>query len=256
MEGVQLMKPLRVMIGAALAFCLVTAFPAAAETEKVHKVVPIGPGGTLELHNFSGAVRITGANVNEVTIDAVRKATRERLDRITLDIQSDGRSVRIEANKKDSSRSSDKDNVVETEFDIQVPRDARLKLDVFSSSVRVRNVAGEQSIHGFSGEMVVEDAGAAIVAKTFSGPLSVHLAQAEVTPDLDLETFSGDIDIRVPDAARAAVSFDSFSGSLTTDLPLTFQEKKRGSLKATLNGGDTQHAIRLKTFSGDAKIGR
>ncbi len=250
------MRCLRLMVAAAAVLCFLSIPAFAAETEQVHKVLPLGAGGTLELHNFSGAVRITGAAVGEVTIDAVRRAPRERLDRIKLDIQSDGSRVTIEANRRERSQDSDRDNVVETEFEIQVPQDARLKLDVFSSSVRVRNVSGQQSIHTFSGETNVEDAAAPVAVKSFSGPLSVRLAPGAAGPDLDLETFSGGIDVQLSEASRAAVSFDSFSGSLRTDVPLTFQEQKRGHLRADLNGGDGQHAIRLKTFSGNVKISK
>lgn len=185
------MKSLRPIFAVALLACLVPVFAAAAETERIHKVVPLAAGGTLSLHNFSGQVRIVGADVSEVTIDAVRTASRDRLDHIKLDIQVTGSTVTIQANKKEENWHSEKDNVVQTEFDIQVPRNALLKLDVFSSDVHVRNVSGEQSI------------------KTFSG-----------------------------------------------DLPLTLNEQKRGRLRADLNGGDPNRKLRLKTFSGDVKIGR
>ena len=59
-------------------------------------------GGTVTLENFSGRVEITGEPRSDVAIVAIRKATRERLDRIKLDIRSDGRSVTIEANKRDT----------------------------------------------------------------------------------------------------------------------------------------------------------
>jgi len=250
------MKSLRPIFAVALLLCLVPVFAAAAETERVHKVVPLAPGGTVSLHNFSGEVRIAGADVSEVTIDAVRKATRERLDHIKLDIQVSGSTVTIEANKKDDSWTSENNNVVETEFDIQVPRTTHLKVDVFSSNVHVRNVAGEQSIKTFSGDARIEDGAARVETKTFSGAIDVRMAPTVTGPELDLETFSGSIDIRVPDGAKAAVNFDSFSGKLTSDLPLTLHEQRKGHLTADLNGGGAQRPVRLKTFSGDVKIAK
>ncbi len=250
------MKPLRSIFAVALLAFVLPVYAAAQETERVHKTVPLGPGGTLSLHNFSGAVRIVGADVNEVTIDAVRTATRDRLDRIKLDVQANGSTVNIEANKKDPGWSVHNDNVVKTEFDIQVPRRTRLEIHVFSSEVRVRNVSGEQTIKTFSGAAHVEGGAARIQAKTFSGGIDLRLAPDAAGLDLDLETFSGPIDLRLPDGARAAVNFDSFSGTLTSDLPLTLGEQRKGHLRASLNGGDSQHPVRLKTFSGDVKIGR
>ena len=134
------MKSIRLVFAVALLLCLVPALASAAETEKFHKVVPLAPGGTVVLHNFSGDVRIVGADVSEVTIDAVRTATRDRLDHIKLDVQVSGSTVTIEANKKDTGWTVKNDNVVQTEFDIQVPKNTRLELDVFSSDLHVRNV--------------------------------------------------------------------------------------------------------------------
>jgi hypothetical protein len=228
----------------------------AAETEKVHKVVPLAPGGTVSVHNFSGAVRIVGADVSEVTIDAVRTATRDRLDHIKLDVQVTGSKVTIDANKKDAGWTAQNDNVVETEFDIQVPKNTVLELDVFSSSVHVRDVSGEQSIKTFSGPVTVEDGPARLKVKTFSGAVDLRLTASATSPELDVETFSGPIGIKVPDGAKARLTFDSFSGQLKSDLPLTLGEQKKGHLKAALNGGDPQRELKLKTFSGDVTIGR
>jgi len=250
------MKSLRLVFAVALLLCLVPALIFAAETEKFHKVVPLAPGGTVVLHNFSGDVRIVGADVSEVTIDAVRTAARDRLDHIKLDVQVSGTTVTIEANKKESGWTVKNDNVVQTEFDIQVPRNTRLELDVFSSDLHVRNVTAEQSIKTFSGDVTVEDGAASMKAKTFSGAIDVRLGASATGPDLDFETFSGSIGLRIPAAAKAALTFDSFSGQLTSDLPLTLGEQKKGHLKAALNGGDAQRQVRLKTFSGNVKIGQ
>jgi hypothetical protein len=255
MEGALPMKSLRLVFAAAILLCLVPVLASAAETEKVHKVVPLAPGGTVVLHNFSGAVRIVGADVSEVTIDAVRTATRDRLDHISLDVQVSGSTVTIEANKKDPGWTVKNDTVVQTEFDIQVPKNTRLELDVFSSDVHVRNVTAEQSIKTFSGDVTVEDGAARVKAKTFSGAVDLRLGASATAPDVEIETFSGSIGLRVPAAARAALMFDSFSGKLTSDLPLTLGEQKKGHLTAALNGGDAQSKVRLKTFSGNVKIG-
>jgi DUF4097 and DUF4098 domain-containing protein YvlB len=250
------MKAIRTNFAVALLVFALPALAAAQETERVHKVVPLGPGGIVSLHNFSGAVRIVGADVNEVTIDAVRTAARDRLDHIKLDVQTTGSTVNIEANKKDAGWSEHNDNVVKTEFDVQVPRHARLDIKVFSSDVQVRNVSGEQTIETFSGDVRVESGPAQIRAKTFSGGIDVGLAAGATGLDLDMESFSGSIGVRVPDGAKALLDFDSFSGKLTSDVPLTLSEQRKGHLRGSLNGGDAQHTVRLKTFSGDVKIGR
>lgn len=241
----------------ALALVLLAATTGtAAETERVQKTVPLSPGGTLELHNFSGRVTITPTDRPEVVIDAVRRAPRERLDRIKLDIQASGSTVRIEANKKVSS-SWFRSDVVETEMEIRVPRRTHLNINVFSSPVKVTGIDGDHRIHSFSATVQLTDVNGPIKASTFSGNIDLQLSAADSQPSLDLHTFSGDIDVRMPSGARAEVDFNSFSGDLRSDLPLMLRSKSRRSVHGQLNGGaegSSRSGIYMKTFSGDARI--
>jgi len=250
--------PLRRLLLPACALLLLVAGPlAAAETEHFQRTVPLAPGGTLKLHNFSGRVTITGTDRGEVAISATRTASRDLLDRIKLDVTTSGTTVDIQANKKvaDASWFSfHRSDVVETEMEIQVPRHTNLEIDVFSSPVVVTGVEGTHRAHGFSSDIRMTGVNGPIKANTFSGRIDVELAAASVGPNLNLETFSGDIDVRVPQAARASVAFNSFSGDLTCDSPMTFTSRSRHSLRGDLSGGASDASITLKTFSGDARI--
>lgn len=230
------------------------------ETERVDRVIALQPGGTLKLKNFSGEVRIAASDRNEVVIHAVRRAPRERLDRITLDIQSSESTVTIEANRKESSWlnwSHSKNNVVETDFEIQVPRKTNLEVAVFSSPVNVTDVEGRHDIHSFSSNLRLQNLAGPIRVKTFSGDIEIWLARSEARPRLEIDTFSGDVDVRMPETAQARVAFRSFSGDLESDMPLTLRSKTRRTLVAELNGGGGgTESLRFKTFSGDVRIRR
>ncbi len=240
-------------------FLLLAGVAAAAdETERVQKTVPLAAGGTLKLHNFSGHVNIIGTDRPEVVIDATRRAPRDRLDRIKLDVQASGSTVTIEANKKISSSWWDwrGNNVVETAMEIQVPRQVNLEIEVFSSDVKVTGVDGRHNVHTFSGTARLIDVNGPVKGDSFSGNLDLELTNADTSPDVNLHTFSGDITIRVPATAHAPVDFNSFSGDLRSDVPLTLTTKSKRSLKGELGSGpDTGRSrIYLKTFSGDVHI--
>ncbi len=234
-----------------------------ADSEKVHRSVALAPGGTVKVHNFSGDVTITGADIREVVVDAVRRAPKDRLERVKLDVSSSGSTVTIEANKKDSSWANwFGNNVVETDLEIQVPRQTTLEVDAFSSPVRIVGVVGSHRIGTFSGDVRMERVTSAVRAKTFSGAIDIQLL-GTTRPDLNLTTFSGEIDVRVAPELRASLDFDSFSGDLTSDLPMTLGSKRGHRLLAQLNGSapaaGTESGtsdLRLKTFSGDVRIRR
>jgi hypothetical protein len=200
------------------------------ETERVDRTVQIRAGGQLRLKNFSGKVTITGSNRSDMVVRAVRRAPRERLDHIKLEIVETASGVSIEANKKDDSWRDRDNNVVETELDIQLPADVTLNVDVFSSDIYVKGVRGRQRLKTFSGEIDVIDADAGI----------------------DAETFSGDIGITIVQGASASVDFDSFSGSLDSKVPMSYRSTGRRRVRADIGSGGTDY--HFKTFSGDVRI--
>jgi len=220
---------------AALLGALILAAPAPAraeqkETERIDRTAQIRAGGTLRLKNFSGRVTITGSNRGDLSLHAIRRATRERLDHIKLSIEETSAGVTIEANKKDNAWEERDNNVVDTELDIHVPADIAVDVDVFSSDVTVTDVRGKQHVKTFSGE--------------------VDLSGGEKS--IDAETFSGNITVKLVQGASASVDFDSFSGSIRTDVPMNYRSSSRRHVRAEIGAGGTDYYF--KTFSGDVRI--
>jgi DUF4097 and DUF4098 domain-containing protein YvlB len=216
---------------------LVLATPALAQrdTETVDKTLTMSPGGTLRVKTFSGHVKITGTSGNQLIVHAVRRATRDRLDDIKLEITQTGASVEIDANHRLVERRND--NVVDTDLEIQVPSKTRLDIKTFSAPVTIINVSSSQIVDGFSSDVIIE------------------AGQWDDNMDLEVKTFSGDVRLRLPQNARGNIDFNSFSGSFESDLPVTLNNSSRRNFRGTLNGGGGGD-FRLKTFSGDVTIRR
>ena len=221
----------------ALIFALVLAAPLAAQTntENVDRTLTMQPGGTLRLKTFSGRVRITGGSGDQVVIHAVRRAKQDRLDDIKLEITQSGNTIEVDANHRLVERRND--NVVETDFDIQVPARTRLDIKTFSAPVTVIGVSESQKIDGFSSDIRVE------------------ASQWGDGNNLDINTFSGDVHLRLPDSAKGEIDFNSFSGRFESDLPVTLTNSSRRNFRGALNGGGSGD-FKLKTFSGSVSIRR
>jgi DUF4097 and DUF4098 domain-containing protein YvlB len=252
----------------AFLFALVLAGPAAAqsnrdrdrdqdrgprETETIDRTLTLPSGGTVRLKTFSGRVTITGSSGNQVVIKAVRRATRDRLDDIKLEITQSGSIIDIDANHRVVERRND--NVVETDFDIQVPNQAKLDLRTFSAPIDVTGVSGDLVVEGFSSEIRLMDVAGPKRVKTFSGAVTVQTRSWADGDDLNVNTFSGGITLRLPDSARGEITFDSFSGSFNSDLPVTLSSSNKRSFRGALNGGGNTD-FRLNTFSGSVRIQR
>jgi DUF4097 and DUF4098 domain-containing protein YvlB len=202
------------------------------ETEVVDRSFPLNPDGQLRLRNFSGKVVITGSNRTDVAVHAVRRAPREQLSRIHLDIDASASTITIEANRKEDNGDRHHSDVVETDFEIEVPQRASVDVDVFSSDVHITGVEGKQRVHTFSGEIRVDAA---------VGPL-------------DAETFSGDIEVDLASTASGRLDFDSFSGSLDTDKPMTYRTGNKRHVSGDIGNAGGSNAFHFKTFSGDVRI--
>jgi DUF4097 and DUF4098 domain-containing protein YvlB len=212
------------------------ASPVVAQTleERVDRTIPFEPGGSVRLKTFSGKVEIRGSSADQVVIHAVRRGKADRLQAVTFDIQTRGSEIVIDANKHDADR--DNDNVVETDILIDVPARTRLDVTSFSAPVTVRGMESRAHVGTFSGDVVLE------------------IAAWPDGQDLDVKTFSGEIDVRVPGDARGTFEFNTFSGDLESDVPITLTRSRgRREVEGTLNGGGSGR-VRLKTFSGDARV--
>lgn len=211
------------------------------QTETVERTVPFPTGGTLSLNNFSGEVRITAGSGRNLVMKAVRTGRADRLKEIALTVETVGSTIEIEANHRDRDqnrrwRDGDGDsNVIETRFEIQVPADARLEINAFSSDLYIAGITG------------------LIRAETFSGDMEVDVTAQGTAPELDLETFSGDVRVRVADNARGDIAFDTFSGDLDAAVPLNLRSSGRRSIRAALPGGSGR-TLNIESFSGSLRI--
>jgi hypothetical protein len=234
-------RPRRGLLMGLLAAAAVLTFapaPAAAQArqeETFDRTLTLQPGGTFRLRTFSGRVRIRGTDGSQVVIHAVRRARPDRLRDIQIEVTQSGNQVEVNANHQAVER--DNDNVVETDFDIQVPARTRLDVNAFSAPIEVTDVQGPHRL------------------KTFSGNIRLEAAAWNEQDGVEADSFSGDVHLRLPGTARGSISFDSFSGRFESDLPVTLQSSSRRTFRGELNGGG-QALFRFKTFSGSAEIRR
>ena len=190
------------------AICALAASPAISaaqrwndETENVSRTLKLEPGGKLVLKSFSGRVTITGTDAAEVVVNAVRRAPRERLNRITLDIHAEGsNTVYIDANHRDHSWYSWGNNVVDTDLEVKVPRKTNLDVSVFSAGVTVDAVEGSHKMSGFSSRLTLNDVSGPVKAHTFSGPIIIRQKNWEPNQQIDVDTFSGNVELHVPES--------------------------------------------------------
>lgn len=243
----------------------ILALPATAlaqkQTETVDRTLSFPSGGTLKLNNFSGTVRITGGSGRDFVMKATRRGYPDVLRERRLVIDTSGSTISVEENQRDDDRNDRwndnrrEDNVVETTFEIQVPSNARLDINAFSSDVIVTGVDGDQRLKTFSGDIDARATRGAVWANSFSGEIDIDATGQGSSPELELETFSGTMNVRLDSRARGDIEFNTFSGSFDSDYPVRMQSGNRRNFRAELPGGSGQR-LRFKSFSGALRLVR
>lgn len=142
--------------------------------------------------------------------------------------------------------------------------DGDVRARSISGDVRIANARGEADVGSVSGSVELRAAQLArLRAQTISGDLSYDGTLAR-DGRYDLGTQSGELRLVLPPDAGAALSLQTFSGSIDTAIPLTLQPSARGTdgtplrrarrLEFTVNGGGAR--VTAQSFSGAIVISR
>jgi DUF4097 and DUF4098 domain-containing protein YvlB len=215
--------------------------PAIAE-QNLSKRAAVDPDVTVDVSNVQGRVTVTAWERNEVELTAHLESDRDRLE-----FEASTRHVRIEVERPDRHRYREEDDANLT---LKVPKGTRLNIETVSADITIDGVRGEQrlesvsgtvetkayderlSLHAVSGEISVAGSGgkAALKTENVSGTtivsgirgvyegatVSGHIDASIAAVDrLNVETVSGDADIRAELAPSARVEMESVSGSLS-----------------------------------------
>jgi DUF4097 and DUF4098 domain-containing protein YvlB len=209
------------------------------QTARFAKTIKAGRGSTLDLENISGSITVTGANGDDIVIEAIKRTrardearAKELLDQI--DIRVTERPSRVTV-RTVYPRLGNQISVA-VDYTVRVPLDASVDLSSVSGDLRVTNVKGELRLETVNGSVKAGQAPRLGYAKTVSGNVEITgLIEGELSASsltgallltgvraraLELTTISGDVvmnDVLVDRAMRVrSVNGDvQFAGPLT-----------------------------------------
>ncbi|GJG87365.1 hypothetical protein tb265_25460 [Gemmatimonadetes bacterium T265] len=142
--------------------------------------------------------------------------------------------------------------------------DGDLHAHSVSGDLRVVGVRGDADVNTVSGNVELRGARLGrLRARTVSGDVSYDGTVAR-DGRYDLDSQSGEVRLTLPPDAGAALSLQTFSGSIDTSIPLTLQPSARGTdetalrharrMEFTIGGGGAR--ITAQSFSGTIVIAR
>lgn len=229
---------------------------------RIDTTVRLDRGGAIDLSLISGKIRVIGWDRPDVKISASIESGWLRFDANSSRV-----SLRVEDSDDNGRRSHRHNNVGEAQFDVSVPRGARLILEAVSGDIIAKGSQGEIEATSVSGDVDVSDGVRAVSAEAVSG--SVHASQVNgnlrtetVSGDLRADNVSGNVEassvsgviqlvgIRSKDVRTETVSGDiTYTGSIEPAGRYSF-EAHSGTIKLNIpRGSGAQFSV--ETFSGD-----
>jgi hypothetical protein len=237
----------------------------------------IGETGQLTINNVSGDVELRAVDGDEVTVVAQTESGRSESLPITV-YRSDG-ALTIDVEKRGGSFAQFgtwfglSDGI---EFQVSVPRAARVAINSVSADIRSHFLAGEQSYKSVSGDIAVDPDGGKVRAQTVSGDIEVRAAEpielsvnttsgdvkveGAVVNRFDGRTVSGDIQyeagfgvgaVHTIETVSGDISIETYSGA-TVDVKAGMNMRRGGSETQVVGDGAAQ--VRFRTLSGDCHV--
>lgn len=246
-------KSIRLLVG-----MLALAVAAAANAREVDRTIDAAADGHVDIVNISGSVEVLGWSSNSVRVTG---DLGDRVEELILERDGDHVLVKVKVPRNNS-------NNISSDLVVRVPEDSSIDVSTVSADITVEEVAGEQTLHTVSGDVITES-GSDLSAQSVSGDVDVsgdgsetETSATTVSGDLTLvdiagavaaEAVSGDIDITGGAFERVTLNSVNgeiyFVGALENDGKLT-AETVNGDVDVEFTD-EISARIDIDTFNGD-----
>jgi len=234
-----------------LALSLIGALPSHAVTREYAQVYPLQSGGSLDLTNVNGTVRIEAWDKDVVEIRAVKTAPEKEsdLDRVSIDVDSKPGSLSI------STRYPQEQGVeVAVDYTIHVPRRAQVsRVNTVNGSLSITDMEKVGDLHTVNGNIQVFEGSGNVHAHTTNGNVYLELKRPADAKGATAETTNGSVMLAIPTDLPANLEARCMNGSFSSEVPVVMEGATQPRV---LHGkiGNGGSPIHLGTVNGTIKI--
>ena len=263
-------------------FALAQTSPSGDQQEHFQRSFQLNDGGTLQIENYKGLIRITGSDAKQVTVSVDRKFEGTDKDRSWwmaqnhVNFSSDSRRLGVQVEYPNTSCNffSDCENAHDeytawVELTIQVPRQVNVEINGYKPEMKIADIRGDIRIKSYKSPIDIVSTTGAIRIDTFKdnihlknvairGHLYVKSEKADAVieakslgDDVELETGKGSIVLRVPQGTGMDVDY---SGGRRSNFHTDFNvDSANGyppdSLRGKINNGGAHVSLRTEKGS-------
>lgn len=205
-------------------------------SEEFDRTFVLAPTGRVALKNVVGAVRISGWDRDEVSVRAIKRArTQEALNEVRIEVKTltDGLSIET----KYPERARDRSNGTSVEYEVKVPRRARLE--------PIETVVGAVTIEGFAGS---------VRASVVTGSIEARFVRLGDGQNVALSAVTGSISVVLPSDADVEVRADVVSGRIRSDFGLVARRSGFVGQRVAGRLASGRARLRLDSVTGSIAI--
>ena len=242
----------------------------------------VDAGHWMNVFNVNGTVDFAPSTDNMVHLVAQKKSNGREMDDIHYEVVQAGGNVTICAIWNNSSRCEDggtssfrhnehNENHSSVKITVQVPRSVKVGASSVNGGVSVRDVGAEVRANTVNGGVIVRNAGGRVRAGTVNGGVDVNTSAGPVSAetvngnvdarmtslqgddDMSFKTVNGSISIYVPARFDANFRFDTVSGGIESDFPMTLSGRW-GPRHASGTIGNGGRDLRASNVNGSIEL--
>jgi len=228
---------------------------AAADSKDIHKTFPLDSHGSVTIDTYKGSIHVTTWDRNEVDV-SVR--IEEDGDVFSQSIKR--ADVRFDASPRDVRMKSDSqwfflDGVQPLyQYTVKMPRTATLRIKDYKSESDVSDLAADLQFNAYKGSLQLRNFSGGLTANTYKG--DIHADFAAVTAPVRIDTYKGDIDLRMPRDGKFDLSTDIGRRRGDPDSDFARYVRTTNSRdrvhRSQVNGGGPE--VRLRSYKGEFRL--
>jgi hypothetical protein len=245
----------------ALAGALAAAAALGQDTREIRKTLPLDAEGTLSVETYKGSITVAGASGSEASIEArivpdgTDRESLRRAQETDVRIEGGGKSISVktEDHSGEHARSwfGENGSAPMVHYTIRMPQTARLRVEDYKSATRIGGLDSDLRLNTYKGTVEVAGQKGAVDLETYKG--EVTIAFATLSKPIRLQTYKGDIRLRIPAASGFEVDADAGrKGDFETEFELSSRAGRHGRVHGTANGGGA--TISFETDKGSLRL--
>lgn len=225
----------------------------------------IAAGKTFEVRGINGPIRAVASTGTEAELVAIRSGRRQDPESVRIEVVQHAGGVTVCAlyPSKDSSnpnvckpgggRTNVRNNDVNVEFELRVPKGVQFEGRTVNGSIRAE-VDGQAAVSTVNGSIEIT-AGTLTEATTVNGSIRADVrSDLNSAEDIKLSTVNGSVRLSLPESVDAEVSAKTVNGGITSDFAEIEVLKKWGPRSASGKLGRGGRDLELSTVNGGIRI--